>query len=114
MDIGMARSDQQHTTRLMAYYLGMNYAWGLGLDSSEQNFHGLHGNAILSKCKISNATIFRNEVGPYFSHRPNGVNAKGLEKRLGGRMIMLGRIMMNGTSVVVGSTHKKLEGLEEE
>ena len=94
MDIGMARSDQQHTTRLMAYYLGMNYAWGLGfveltlgdrgdrdsLDSSEQNFHGLHGNAILSKCKISNATIFKNEVGPYFSHRPNGVNAKEMDQ----------------------------------
>uniref|UniRef100_A0A7S2M1N7 Endonuclease/exonuclease/phosphatase domain-containing protein n=1 Tax=Skeletonema marinoi TaxID=267567 RepID=A0A7S2M1N7_9STRA len=127
MDIGMARSDQQHTTRLMAYFLGMNYAWGLefveltlgdqgdrnNIDSSEQNFHGLHGNAILSKCKITNTTIFRNQVGSYFSHKPNTINAKGLEKRLGGRMIMLGRIMVNGTSVVIGSTHK-LKGLREE
>ena len=127
MDIGMARSDQQHTTRLMAYYLGMNYAWGLefveltlgdqgdrdNIHSSEQNFHGLHGNAILSKCKISNTTIFRNQVGSYFSNEPNSVNAKGLERRLGGRMIMLGRIMVNGTSVVIGSTHK-LRGFREE
>ncbi|KAI9137666.1 hypothetical protein BKA69DRAFT_1041505 [Paraphysoderma sedebokerense] len=29
MDIGMARSDQQHTIRLLAFALGMNYAWGL-------------------------------------------------------------------------------------
>jgi hypothetical protein len=127
MDIGMARSDNQHTTRLMAHYLGMNYAWGLefveltlgdqgdrdNIASSEQNFHGLHGNAILSKCMISNTTIFRNNVGPYFSHTPNNVNANGLEKRLGGRMIMLGRIMVNGTSVVVGSTHK-LNGFRKE
>jgi hypothetical protein len=125
MDIGMARSDQQHTTRLLAYHLGMNYAWGLefveltlgdkgdrdNIHSSEQNFHGLHGNAILSKCKISNTTIFRNKVGSYFSKKQNGVNANGLERRLGGRMIMLGRIMVNGTSVVVGSTHK-LQGLQ--
>ena len=29
MDIGLARSGQQHTTRNLAYTLGMNYAWGL-------------------------------------------------------------------------------------
>jgi hypothetical protein len=127
MDIGMARSDQQHTTRLMSYFLGMNYAWGLefveltlgdlgdrnNIDSSEQNFHGLHGNAILSKCKISNATIFRNQVGRYFSDERNSINANGLEKRLGGRMIMLGRIVVNGTSVVIGSTHK-VKGLQKD
>ena len=29
MYVGMARSDQQHAARLMAYHLGVNYAWGL-------------------------------------------------------------------------------------
>jgi len=120
MDIGMARTDQQHTTRLLAYHLKMNYAWGLefleltlghqedrdNIDSSEQNFHGLHGNAILSKCKISSATIFRDDVGPYFDNASNAVNALGTEKRLGGRMIMLSRIVLGGVSVVIGSTHK--------
>jgi len=120
MDIGMARSDQQHTTRLLAYYLGMNYAWGLEfieltlgdkgdretIYSTEHNFYGLHGNAILSKCKFSNATIFRNPVGRYFSHDKSFVNAFGSERRLGGRMILLARINVNGTSVVVGSSHK--------
>mmetsp|Transcript_20341 Transcript_20341/g.32021 ORF Transcript_20341/g.32021 Transcript_20341/m.32021 type:complete len:671 (+) Transcript_20341:283-2295(+) len=120
MDIGMARSDQQHTARLMAYHLGMNYAWGLefveltlgdegdrkNIDPNEQNTHGLHGNAILSKFAISNVTIFRYNVGSYFSDKPNRVNAGGLERRLGGRMIMLGRIMVNGVAIVIGSTHK--------
>ena len=120
MDIGMARSDQQHTTRLLAYYLGMNYAWGLefveltlgdksdraNLGPKEVNFHGLHGNAILSKCKISDGKIFRDPVGPYFANGRNHVNGGGLEKRLGGRMILLGRIKFNGTTIAIGSTHK--------
>jgi len=120
MDVGMARSDQQHTTRLMAYHLGMNYAWGLefveltlgdggdrqSIGPNEQNMNGLHGNAILSKFIISNATIFRNNVGSYFSSKSNAVNAGGLERRLGGRMIMLGRIVVNDVAVVIGSTHK--------
>lgn len=120
MDVGMARSDQQHTARLMAYHLGMNYAWGLEfveltlgdsqdrrhIGDNEQNFYGLHGNAILSKFKIMDGKIFRNPVGAYFDKKPNGMNAGGLERRLGGRMIMLARIIVNGVPIVIGNTHK--------
>lgn len=120
MDIGMARSDQQDTTRQMASFLGMNYAWGLEFveltigdaDDRENipkrlpNFHGLHGNAILSKCPIHDTVIYRNQVGDYFSSKKKRLNAYGLEKRLGGRMILLGRILVNGAAVVVGSVHK--------
>jgi len=127
MDIGMVRTDQQHTARLMAYFLEMNYAWGLefveltlgdkedrmNIGPNEENFYGLHGNAILSKCKIFNATIFRNTVSPYFSDTPNDVNANGMEKRLGGRMIMLSRIIVNGASVAIGNT-QKLDGFRKE
>ena len=88
MDIGMARSDQQHTARLLAYYLEMNYAWGLefieltlgnkedrqNIDSSEHNFHGLYGSAFLAKCTISNGTIFRDNIGSFFSHKSNWVS----------------------------------------
>jgi hypothetical protein len=116
----MARSDQQHTTRLIAHYLGMNYARGLefveltlgdqsdrnNLQPNENNFHGLHGNAILSKCKISDGKIIRNAVGQYFDTEGNAVNAGGLEKRLGGRMILLGRVVVDGTTVVVGSINQ--------
>lgn len=120
MDIGMARSDQQHTTRQMAYFLGMNYAWGLEFieltigDKGDRentpeglpNFDGLHGNAILSRCAIYDAVIYRNQVGDYFSDDKKKLNTHGLEKRLGGRMIMLGRIVVDNVTVVVGSVHK--------
>ena len=119
MDIGMARTDQQHTTKLMAQMLNMNYAWGLEFveltngDKEEQdrfgglpNFHGLHGNAILTHCQISDPVIFRDSVGEYFSDRKISLNAKGYEKRLGGRMGMFLRINVSGTSIVLGSTHK--------
>ena len=143
MDIGMARSHQQHTTKLLAYALGMNYAWGLEFveltlgDAGEQkanagdddkstklkhNFQGLHGNAILSKCPIHNATIIRDPIGDYFDPKPNKVNANGMERRLGGRMILLATIRTNimeeqknndattttetEQAVVVGSVHK--------
>ena len=120
MDIGMARSDQQHTTRQMAYFLGMNYAWGLEFveltlgnkqdrESTPErlpNFNGLHGNAILTRCAIDDAVIYRNQIVDYFSNDKKRLNAHGLEKRLGGRMILLGRIIVSNVPVVVGSVHK--------
>lgn len=120
MDIGMARSDQQHTASLLASSLGMNYAWGLefieltrGTKKEQQdtnglyNFLGLHGNAILSKCKIEDPIIFRENIGDYFSDQNTSINANGYEKRLGGRMVMLARIRdPRNNTIVVGSTHK--------
>lgn len=127
MDIGMARSDQQHTTRLLAHFLGMNYAWGLEFveltqgDKGDRAFNsqsfpdlnGLHGNAFLTKCKISEPVLFRNKIGEYFSDKKNGYNANGLEKRLGGRMGLFGRIIVDGSPVVIGSVHK-LNGFRKE
>ena len=136
MDIGMARSDQQHTTRQMAYYLKMNYAWGMEfleltngnqedlqyIPTNLQNSLGLHGNAFLTKCgHISDPVIFRNPIGEYFSDKKLGINAMGYEKRLGGRMGMFGKIRISSTgnddvddqssnsqttTLVVGSIHK--------
>lgn len=118
MDIGMARSDQQHTTRLLAHMLGMNYAWGLEFveltrgNKQEQiavgqlpNFHGLHGNAFLTRCSIYDPVVFRDPVGKYFTDERLGLNADGHEKRLGGRMGLFGRIQVNGRELVIGSTH---------
>lgn len=121
MDIGMARSDQQHTTRNLARYLGMNYAWGLefveltvgdandreGVVKGAQNVHGLHGSAFLAKCNITNPVVFRDLNGQYFSDGkvPN-IDPSGLEKRLGGRMGMFGRIQVDGQPVVIGSIHR--------
>jgi hypothetical protein len=118
MDIGMARSGQQHTARLLAHMLGMNYAWGLEFveltqgNRQEQraagdvhNFHGLHGNAFLTRCAISDPVIFRDPIGKYFSDDNISLNALGYEKRLGGRMGLFGRIQINGRDLVIGSTH---------
>jgi hypothetical protein len=126
MDFGMARSGQQHTTRLLAHMLGMHYAWGLEFveltngakDERETttgipNFYGLHGNAFLTRCKISDPVIFRDKVGKYFSDKKMCFNANGFEKRLGGRMGMFARINVAGESLVIGSTHK-LEGFHSE
>ena len=100
MDIGMARSGNMHTTRKLAFRLGMNYAWGLEFveltngNKEEQNMTvgmknalGLHGNAILSRCPLYNPKIFRDKLDErYFSNKAFKVNAMGTEKRLGGRM----------------------------
>jgi len=106
MDLGMARSDQQHTTQLLAFHLGMNFAFGLEFveltlgTKAEQNAnrgrwnkYGVHGNAILARCKLRDARVFRDrfDVG-YFSNTPMGINAHGFEKRLGARMGLFARI----------------------
>jgi hypothetical protein len=120
MDIGMARSDQQHTARLLAQRLGMNYAWGLEFVELTQgtkeeqfisrglhDFHGLHGNAVLSRCRFALAKIFRDPLGAYFSREPNNLNAEGNERRLGGRMALITQIEVVGIGLVtVGSLHK--------
>jgi hypothetical protein len=74
---------------------------------------GLHGNAFLTKCKISKPVIFRDQIGQYFSSESTPVNAGGEEKRLGGRMGMFGRIIVDGRETVIGSAHK-LDGFREE
>jgi hypothetical protein len=119
MDFGMTRSNQQHTTRLLAQKLGFNYAWGLEFveltrgTREEQNvvttgvdFYGLHGNAVLSRCRITNAQIMRDPIGMYFSSKKLALNAHGFEKRLGGRMALLTKIQIGEYSVNVGSLHK--------
>lgn len=128
MDLGMARSGQQHTARLLAHSLKMNYAWGIEFveltrgTSSEQddtkgsyNFLGLHGNAILSKCHLRDVAIVRDPIGPYYDRRANDVNAHGTERRLGGRMALLARVSY-GTpqeALVLGSVHKLATHLED-
>ncbi len=119
MDIGMARSDQQHTTRLLAKKLRMNYVWGLEFieltrgTKDEQlmtenlyDFHGLHGNAVLSRCRLTNAKIFRDPLGAYFSKERSALNADGFERRLGGRMALIVQVEVGDRLLNVGSLHK--------
>lgn len=103
LDVGMARSGNEHTARLLAFALGMNYAYGIEFveltngQKSEQmatinmtNRLGLHGNAIFSRCPIFNATNIRGPPNPaYFSDKATFTNAYGYEKRLGQRAILM-------------------------
>ena len=65
------------------------------------------GNSILSKYVLFESRIFRDPLGPYFDRRANGVNAKGYERRLGGRMGLFAKIAVPGlaTPIVLGNVH---------
>ena len=119
-DLGMARSEQEHTTRLLAYALGFNYAWGvefveLTLGNREEqarltgrgeNRWGLHGNAILSRWPLSRPTVVRmpGMAELYKSRGPE--TAGGYERRLGGRMMLLASTpLAGGPLVTVGTMH---------
>ena len=118
MDLGMARSDQQHTTRLLAKRWGFNYAWGIEfveLTSGDKHTQemignlvdtiGLTGNAILSRCSLQDVKIIRNQevLGEYFSRKKTFTNANGYERRLGARMGIFAKTKYN---YVLGSVHK--------
>ena len=120
-DLGMARSEQLHTLRLLAYALGLNYAWGAEFveltngNAAEQhrtrnrtNRYGLHGNGLLSRWPLSNAAIVRMPgMGALYHHnrsRPRDT-AGGYEKRLGGRMSLFATTELAGTEVLLVATH---------
>ena len=134
MDIGMARSGNIHTTRKLAFELGMNYDWGLEFvelmngNHEEQkatknmkNALGLHGNAILSTCSLYDPLILRDALDEkYFTNRRFKMNAIGSEKRLGGRTGLFvrtgGASSMEGVNehIIVGSVHKVHPSLHKE
>ena len=120
-DIGMARSRNEDTTRLLAHSLGMNYAWGLefveltngnaeeqNMTDGQANLYGLHGNAILSKFSISDPIVLRDTLHrDYFTSSASGTNANGYEKRLGGRMALAVKLSVaKGRDVAASSIHK--------
>lgn len=114
-DIGMAQTGQQHIARMMAYRLGMNYAWALaslettsGMEMHKENNTGgmehtlgLHGHAILSKYIIMNTTLIRNHA----SDSPVGSkdNQPAPEIDMDAGMIMLASLGGSDQSLIVGS-----------
>ena len=121
-DVGMARSGNRHTTADLAAALGMGYAYGvefveLGLgDQREQEWHkgqrnhgGLHGNAILSRLPLYDLALIRLDAGGrWFRDEINGKRT-GVQRRLGGRMALAGRIATDDGDLVVVSLHLESE-----
>jgi endonuclease/exonuclease/phosphatase family metal-dependent hydrolase len=121
-DIGMARSGNRHTTADLAAALDLGYAYGvefveLGLgDEREREWHkgqrnhvGLHGNAILSRLPLYDLALIRlDSGGRWFKDRING-KGTGIQRRLGGRMALAGRIATDEGDLVVVSLHLESE-----
>ena len=117
-DVGMARSGNRHTTAELAGALDMGYAYGvefveLGLgDDREREWHkgqrnhvGLHGNAILSRLPLQDLALIRlDSGGRWFQDRVNG-KGSGVQRRLGGRMALAGRIATDDGDFVIVSLH---------
>jgi Metal-dependent hydrolase len=101
MDWGMARSQNIHTTEIMASSLKMNYAYGVefleltngnqaeqNATRNEENLIGYHGNVVLSKWPIIKSSIIRlHPLHDLLYKEKNSGQAKG-ERRLGGRMAL--------------------------
>lgn len=135
LDHGMARSGQRHTARELAGRLDSGYAYaveflelGLGdahereVHAGEENAVGYHGAAILTRGALQRPALIRLETeGAWFD------GARG-ERRVGGRIAVVGTVDLHGVDVTVASVHLEshsdpahragqvsalLEGLEE-
>ncbi|KAL3906079.1 MAG: hypothetical protein SGPRY_010683 [Prymnesium sp.] len=118
LDLGMARSEQQHTARLLAYALGFNYAWAAEFvelsngNSEEQlrttgkrNKWGLHGNALFSRWALSEAMVVRMPGMSPLYHSSGPETAHGYEKRLGARMTLFAKTFVGEEEFLLGTTH---------
>lgn len=136
-DWGMARSNNEHIARRMAYELGMNYAWGVEfleltpgtkLETERANSApdcpserrgsgfkgktdslGLHGNAILSKYPLSNVHVVRSPGIEYLYGIKNDLTAQGYEVRLGGRMTLFATIESGLNKFHIGCFHHQMK-----
>ncbi len=115
LDVGMARSGQRHTLRDLARHLGQGYAFaieylelGLG-DAAERARHagadnavGYHGAALFSCQPLHRPAVLRLEADGAWFDGERG------ERRLGGRMAILGTVALGGVGVTFACVH--LEG----
>lgn len=117
LDLGMARTEQQHTTRVISEALGAGYVYGvefveLGLgDPREQAAHagqenaaGLHGAAIVSRHALERPALVRLELDGHWFGAGRG------EPRVGGRIAVLATLVAGERRVVLGSVHLESHG----
>lgn len=127
MDLGVARSNNEHTTKKLAECLQMNYAYGIEFveltegTADEQkrvkahaakSTHGFHGNALLSSYQFekSSTRVIRFDspahetANLWFDTSPAAQHTT--EKRLGGRMgLVSGILLTNGETMDVAAVH---------
>jgi len=108
MDLGMARSGNQHIARELALELGMNYAYGVEFleltkgepeerDCPGENAWGYHGNAILSRYPLESVSMLRFPgIERWFRDD---------QQRLGGRIALFAKIAVGGRSLLLASVH---------
>lgn len=113
MDVGMARSGNAHTPRMLAEELGFGWVFGvefveLGLGGPDEriecedrsNDAGFHGAAILCSTPLERPVVVRLEAdGPWFIH------AEREEPRIGGRIAVMATWDLEGAPVTVASVH---------
>jgi endonuclease/exonuclease/phosphatase family metal-dependent hydrolase len=118
MDLGMARSANEHTTREMAAALGMNYVYGVefveltGGELEERELYpgpnewGYHGNAILSRYPLRNLRMLRFPgIEKWYDGKAHGASeSEWPQKRLGGRMALFATVRL-GRDVTIVSAH---------
>lgn len=117
LDLGMARTEQRHTTADLAERLGCTYAYGvefleLGLgDRREQqafagqtNAAGLHGAAILSSRSLGRPALVRlRQDGAWF-------DGKRGECRVGSRIAVLATMVIGSRLVTLATVHLESHG----
>lgn len=116
MDWGMARSKQRHTTLDLARSLDCGYIFAvefleLGLGDEEEcrrfegkkNRVGFHGASLLSPHPFHNSRVVPLETqGDWFDGKLG-------ERRVGGRIGLLGTILISGKEVTFASVHLESE-----
>lgn len=126
MDHGMARTGQRHTTADLAERLGCSYVFGvefveLGRGSEvdrrrdpesagpdEDNARGLHGNAVLSRCRSERPGLVRLSDDPAWFGEERG------EPRIGGRVAVVATMAFDGGELAVASVHLESSSTPEE
>ena len=116
MDHGMARTNQRHTTEVMAAEMGMAYAYGVEFHEldlggpTERDFcvddfnaFGWHGNAILSKVPFEKVTLIRLDDHGHWYTEEAGADPE--QPRLGGRMAIAAIVPTEAGAICVVSTH---------
>ncbi|MDA0785402.1 MAG: endonuclease/exonuclease/phosphatase family protein [Proteobacteria bacterium] len=102
LDMGVARTGQLHTTRETAQHLGANYLYAvefIELENAEAHSLGFHGNAILSRNSMLDPILIR------FPEDRDWLTGTNRDRRLGSRIALAARIVLDGHSVVVATTH---------